>query len=110
MLILRRGHEVLLQKRPAPGIWGGLWSLPEVTSDTVLDAYLQTYFSVQAERVAPLPALIHTFTHFRLTIRPLLVWVSKPNATHPGIMWLDRVEAHGAALPAPVRKLLEMLD
>ena len=110
MLIMRRGNEVLLQKRPAQGIWGGLWSLPEVTPDTVLDSYLQTHFGVQAERVAPLPALIHTFTHFRLTIRTLVVWVSKPNAAPPGTMWLDRVAAHGAALPTPVRKLLEVLD
>lgn len=110
MLILRRGHEVLLQKRPAPGIWGGLWSLPEVTPETVLDPYLQTHFAVQAERVAPLPALIHTFTHFRLTIRPLLVWVSKPNAAPPGIMWLDRVDAQSAALPTPVRRILNLLD
>lgn len=110
MLIMRRGNEVLLRKRPAQGIWGGLWSLPEVTPDTVLDSYLQTHFGVQAERVAPLPALIHTFTHFRLTIRTLVVWVSKPSAPPPGTMWLDRVDARGAALPTPVRRLLEMLD
>jgi A/G-specific adenine glycosylase len=31
MLLLRQGNSVLLQKRPAKAIWGGLWSLPEST-------------------------------------------------------------------------------
>ena len=29
MLVLTRAGEVLLEKRPAPGIWGGLWCFPE---------------------------------------------------------------------------------
>lgn len=110
MLILRRGNEVLLEKRPAQGIWGGLWSFPEVAPEAVLNQHLQARFGVQAQRVAPLSPLVHTFTHFRLTIRPLLVWVSKPGEVHPGTMWLDRFDAHGAALPTPVRRLLDLLD
>lgn len=110
MLILRHGPDVLLEKRPGTGIWGGLWSFPEVSPALVLDTYLQTHFGARATQAQPLAPLVHTFTHFRLSIRPLLVWVSKPNAAPPGIMWLDRVEAQGAALPTPVRKLLEVLD
>ncbi|MDP1682218.1 MAG: A/G-specific adenine glycosylase [Burkholderiales bacterium] len=110
MLILRRGDEVLLEKRPAQGIWGSLWSFPEVAPEVVLNSYLQSRFGIQAERVAQLPPLVHTFTHFRLTIRSLVVWVSKPDAAHPGTMWLDRIDAHGAALPTPVRRLLDLLD
>ena len=110
MLILRRGNEVLLVKRPAQGIWGGLWSFPEVAPEAVLNRHLQTHFGVQAERVAPLAPLVHTFTHFRLTIRALVVWVGKPGAAHPGTMWLDRFDARGAALPTPVRRLLDLLD
>ncbi len=30
MLIVRCGNKVMLQKRPSSGIWGGLWSFPEV--------------------------------------------------------------------------------
>ncbi len=29
LLLLDRG-ELLLEKRPARGIWGGMWSLPEL--------------------------------------------------------------------------------
>jgi len=110
MLILRHGNEVLLQKRPARGIWGGLWSFPEVAPEAILAHHLQTHFGMQAERVASLPPLVHSFTHFRLTIRVLVVWASKPRASHPGTMCIDRVDALGAALPAPVRRLLDLLD
>ena len=110
MLILRHANEVLLEKRATKGIWGGLWSLPEVAPETVLSSYVQTHFGAQAERVAPLAPLVHTFTHFRLTIRALMVWVSKPSAAHPGTLWIDHREAQGAALPTPVRRLLERFD
>src|SRR3546814_20076994 len=32
MLVLQRGGAILLQQPPAPGIWGGQWSLPEFES------------------------------------------------------------------------------
>ena len=110
MLILRHANEVLLEKRATKGVWGGLWSFPEVAPEMVLSRYVQMHFGAQAERVTPLAPLVHTFTHFRLTIRALVVWVSKPSAAHPGMLWIDQREAHGAALPTPVRRLLERLD
>ena len=30
MLVITRGSDVLLERRPPIGLWGGLWSLPEV--------------------------------------------------------------------------------
>ena len=30
VLVLERAGAILLEKRPAAGIWGGLWSLPEI--------------------------------------------------------------------------------
>ena len=53
----------------------------------------------------------HAFTHFKLDIRPLQVKVSAlvPQATAPGTVWLPLAEARGAAIPAPVRKILAAL-
>ena len=33
VLLIERGGEILFEKRPPLGIWGGLWSLPEVGVD-----------------------------------------------------------------------------
>jgi A/G-specific adenine glycosylase len=106
MLILCHGHEVLLEKRPAKGIWGGMWSFPEVARETVLDDYLHQRFASRALRVTSIAPFTHTFTHFRLTIATLLVDIAKPLPS-AGTMWLSVDEARGAALPAPVRSLLD---
>lgn len=106
MLILRRGPEILLEKRPQAGVWGGLWSLPEPAPETVLAPYLQRRFGVHPRRVYRLAPLVHGFTHFRLLIRPLLVDVGGHADAPAAAVWLDLAAARQAAIPAPVRTLL----
>ena len=36
LLLVTRNDEVLLERRPATGVWGGLWSLPEWRDDTAV--------------------------------------------------------------------------
>jgi A/G-specific adenine glycosylase len=111
MLVLARGGEVLLEKRPAPGIWGGLWCLPEAPRNADLEAYCLKRFGARVLEVEALPAIAHAFTHFRLDIRPLRLRVSAlvPQAAEPGVVWLPLEEARGAAIPAPVRRILASL-
>jgi A/G-specific adenine glycosylase len=53
----------------------------------------------------------HGFTHFRLRITPLLVRLQRAPATHePGKLWLSPQDALHAAIPVPVRKILEALS
>jgi A/G-specific adenine glycosylase len=96
MLLLLRDGEVLLEKRPMTGVWGGLWCLPE--RDDAAGKKL--------------PVLRHEFTHFTLDITPILreLGSASPQAAEPGQIWLPVEEAIGAAVPAPVRKLLVALD
>jgi A/G-specific adenine glycosylase len=100
MLVLMNGDEVMLEKRPPVGIWGGLWSFPEINDD---DIYLQN--------ALPLSKLAHTFTHFKLHIQPQLVQISKQNhqAQEPRTIWLSLDDAIGAAIPTPVRTILNQL-
>lgn len=110
MLILQQGGEVLLEKRPTSGIWGGLWSFPEVEPAAILQMHLVQRFGVQARRVMPLAPLAHGFTHYRLNILPLWVETSPPRQTKPGQVWLSLEDARGAAIPTPVRMLLQRLE
>jgi A/G-specific adenine glycosylase len=91
-LLLRHNGAVRLERRPAPGIWGGLWCPPELSGKRPAGA-------------KALPAIEHGFTHFRLRIRPLLCDVRKRTAGR----WLRLEAAGAAALPAPVRALLGRL-
>jgi A/G-specific adenine glycosylase len=108
-LVLRRAGEVLLEKRPSPGIWGGLWSFPEAPAKGVDDYCLRT-LGCEVEARRKLKTLEHGFTHFRLRIQPVLCEVKiRPGVQSPGRLWIDVVEAAQAAVPAPVRTLLERL-
>jgi len=108
MLLLMHEGEIMLEKRPGSGIWGGLWSLPEISVDEVAEAAAEQRYGVRAESLPLLPTLSHAFTHFRLHIKPqpMRVAAIKPEAREVGMVWLPLDDAIGAALPTPVRKLL----
>ena len=112
VLLIERGGEILLEKRPAIGIWAGLWSLPEIALEADSRAFAR--IALRRRHVEPastLPPIEHGFTHFTLTLHPRHVTVAQwpSTAESPGIVWLPRDEALGAALPAPIRKLLRSL-
>jgi A/G-specific adenine glycosylase len=100
MLVLMHGNEVMLEKRPSVGIWGGLWSFPEVNIDENNNEF-------NLQNASSLSKLTHTFTHFKLHIQPLLVYTSKNALTsEPRNIWLSLDDAIGSAIPTPVRKIL----
>ncbi len=108
MLILLQGDQVMLEKRPASGIWGGLWSFPELDESDVDTHIVQQRFGVTVQESTALPKLSHAFTHFKLHITPQQLTVSKQisHASEPGQIWLSVEDAIGAAIPTPVRKIL----
>jgi len=111
MLLLLHGREIFLEKRPPAGIWGGLWSFPEIAPGQRVEDYCLERFGVHAECTEPLPLLAHAFTHFKLEITPQpAILATKPQAVNEGEgVWLDMPEAQQAPLPAPVRKLLKQV-
>lgn len=111
MLIFLRGDEVMLEKRPATGIWGGLWSFPEIESGHDIATYAQNNFGISALAAKPLPMLSHAFTHFKLHIQPqpLQVLKQQTSAREAGQIWLNIEDAIGAAIPTPIRKILQSL-
>jgi A/G-specific adenine glycosylase len=111
MLVLVRAGEVLLERRPPSGIWGGLWCLPECGSRTDIEGHCLKRFGAHVIEVEELPPIAHGFTHFRLDIRPLRLRVSAlvPEASEPGVIWLPLEDARSAAIPAPVRRILGAL-
>ena len=108
MLLIRHGKEILLEKRPPSGIWGGLWSLPEISPQEIATQVALSRFGLNTEAEEPLPSIQHVFTHFKLEITPQPVHViSKPlQANMPNMIWLPIEDAIGAALPTPVRNIL----
>ena len=110
-LVLMHAGRVLLERRPAPGLWGGLWALPE-SGTRGFAAFCRREFGCEARAARRLDPLEHQFTHFRLRATPVVITLrTAPAATveAPGRLWLDLADAPGAAVPAPVKRLLARL-
>lgn len=107
LLVLMHRDRVLLQPRPSTGIWGGLWSLPEVQAEPATEV---ARLGCRILSSRPLDAISHAFTHFRLEMRPLLCEAEPvSHAAESGARWLGKEELDQAPLPAPIRKLLAVL-
>ena len=104
VLLIERAGELLLERRPATGVWGGLWSLPELPVDADVAEALRGRFGIGAGCVEALAPIEHGFTHFALTMHPLRLAVRRwrPRAESPECVWLARDDAMSAALPAPI--------
>jgi A/G-specific adenine glycosylase len=98
LLILKNKNKILLEKRPAKGIWGGLWSLPQFEN---MAGILVHYGEENIDIIRQQAPFRHTFTHFHLDIYPV-------EAKGRGIkgQWYDPKNPSLVGLPAPVKKLL----
>ena len=112
MLMLQCNDEILLQKRPAEGIWGGLWSFPEFPSGSDLEAGLGLQplkLDGKPEHWTPFR---HTFSHYHLDIHPVRVRLRRRPTRlmeGDGQVWYNRRLIQTLGLAAPVKKLIEHL-
>ncbi len=116
LLHQRDDGAVLLERRPAQGIWGGLWSLPERETPDGLEDWQRRHLGITATPQAREEAcLLHRFSHFDLSISLLTcpVPVDAPvDVAASGVRendrlaWVppERLPEHG--LPTPVRRLI----
>jgi len=101
-VIISDGRQILLERRPPSGLWGGLLVPPEGDVDHVI-----ARLGLQPESTQALPAMRHAFTHFRLTLEPVLCRVGKSQAVGEASMtWVDLDKATNAGVPTPIRRLL----
>ncbi len=112
MAILRNAaDEVWLEQRPAQGLWGGLWSLPQFSEISAVTRWAPP---LVAEEATAEPSLRHTFSHFHLDIEPRALRLystreAQPVLTAEGTQgaWYTASECMALGLPAPVRRLLQ---
>jgi A/G-specific adenine glycosylase len=122
--------QVLMQRRPSAGIWGGLWTLPLLEDDEHLARAVHAAGiggAGTASAIDNLPTLQHALTHLDWTLQPRQLWVdtqqaktlvaelermfgvepAAPLSTAGSLRWMSLGEALASGLPAPVRLLLE---
>jgi A/G-specific adenine glycosylase len=106
----RPDGSVWLEKRPATGIWSGLYCLPVFESD---DAFKSLLPESLAGRIEALPTFVHVLTHKDLRLSP---WIAGFQADQPmpasmvsetrPAAWFSSEAWPALGLPAPIRKLL----
>ncbi len=108
----RHDGAVWLVRRPAAGVWAGLWTLPAFDDIDRLRAALGPV----GDTLAALPPVRHALTHFDWHLHPLRgTWrgatlppagpSGDASADGEGRWWMVS-EALALGLPAPVRRLL----
>ncbi len=104
------GRAFLLERRPSPGIWGGLWSPPQFADESAALAWAERSLGPvgPADR---LPVIDHAFTHFDLRLRPLRVACrSRPCvADDDQRLWYRLDAPPRVGLPQPIRQLFARL-
>lgn len=113
MLIMINEHqEVWLEQRPTQGIWGGLWSFPEMENSDETQIKTQQLFGNSPDKVTALSSFRHTFSHYHLHITPVLAHVSGTASVvrETNGRWYNANAGDAIGLAAPVQTLLNLIQ
>ncbi|WP_407293476.1 A/G-specific adenine glycosylase [Stutzerimonas zhaodongensis] len=107
-LLANPDGAILLYRRPSTGLWGGLWSLPELDDLSALDPLAERH-ALQLQERRELPGLTHTFSHFQLAIEPWLIRVQTEvgAVAETDWLWYNLATPPRLGLAAPVKTLLK---
>jgi A/G-specific adenine glycosylase len=108
-LIAKAEQQLLLEKRPNSGIWGGLWCFPQFESiDAALAWCHNQAISISNQHLSAQDR--HLFTHFELHYRALVIR-AKPAEnfikTAGNWYWHDLQNMTKLAFPTPINRLIE---
>jgi A/G-specific adenine glycosylase len=114
LLIAETGDEgsrsVLVERRPAAGIWGGLWSPPQFLNEAEALAWCRRELG-DVENMESLPPIDHGFTHFDLRLQPLRVRCTPSFEVREADdrLWYALSSPPKVGLPQPIHRLFERM-
>lgn len=98
---------VWLHRRPAPGIWAGLYCLPVFGSEEALQGAVPAN---HRRDLRPLQVVKHVLTHKDLYLHPLVLTAAEEDLVMCEGRWFSAQEWPTLGLPAPIRMLLATPD
>ena len=110
LLISSADREVLLERRPPNGIWGGLYSLPELAADEGPREWCRRHLGVDVREHTAGTPLKHGFSHFDLVIHPLAIQLDTMANTlmdRDGWLWYNPAQEALVGVAAPIAVLLK---
>jgi A/G-specific adenine glycosylase len=114
LLIAQIGEEssaaVFVERRPAAGLWGGLWSPPQFEDDRAAMAWCARDVGEPAGDSVLMTPIQHAFTHFDLRLKPLRVRCRRRESIREGEqLWYALNDPPKIGLPQPIKRLFERL-
>ncbi len=108
LILIDRDENILLEKRPPSGIWGGLWAFPCGQEIEELTAAL----GITAQEMFRLKPRIHRLTHLEMHIEPWRGRKIDPRGVKCSASqrWISLAETSGMGLPKPVSDLIEQIE
>jgi A/G-specific adenine glycosylase len=111
LIMVNPAGEVLLERRPPSGIWGGMWSLPQWDGEVELSQWVELHHQLKVLRQSNYESFIHIFSHFRLEIYPICLHVEERRAAKvmesEATLWYKSELITQLGIPAPVKRLLQ---
>jgi len=103
--------RLLLEQRPQQGIWGGLWSFPELAKGEDSLTRSRALFGDKVIAKEEWATFRHTFSHYHLDISPVLLQLSsQPEFIGERAQcWYNPQQPEQLGLAAPVKELLVRL-
>ncbi len=112
LMMVDENNNVLLEKRPPAGIWGGLWSFPELDMGVSPEQWLSLHLQGKSRSAWHLSPRKHSFSHFHLHIHPVVILLQKtglPVLDGDRQVWYNLSQVQKRGLAAPVQQLLQEL-
>ncbi len=112
MILVRTNEAVYLERRPPSGIWGGLWSFPELEPQEDASTWCEQELKSTPVDMQQWQTVRHSFTHYDLDIEPTAMRVddlSRTVADSDDRIWYELASPPQLGLAAPVADLIEKL-
>ena len=112
LIFKNKDNQILLEKRPPTGIWGGLWSLPELELEEDIVKYCRQQFDFKVIASTETETIKHTFSHYHLFITPTLVQYEAYNdkiRQQSERQWYHKDQSDALGLAAPVSAIIKSL-
>jgi A/G-specific adenine glycosylase len=107
LLMRNENGQWLLENRPPAGLWGGLWTFPEVADKADIASRCQQ-LGYKALTIDLMASRRHSFSHFHLEYTPVQIEAAPLPGIREGsnIRWLTAETLTGHGAPTPVKQLL----
>jgi len=78
LVVVNGDGEVLLERRAEQGVWGGLFSFPELPDGDDAHLWCERRLGCRPDAVRQCETIAHAFTHFDLELAPLRLELAQP--------------------------------